>query len=75
MARSRLRKKDRIMEGMKKYIAIHVHEYGISTYLFKSSDPLPSEKKVIRALNIDFEPDKDEYIDIYETNGIFKVIK
>ena len=58
---------------MKKYVAVHVHEYGISAYLFKS-EPLPSEEKVIKAFCIDFEPDKDEYFDICETDGIFRVI-
>jgi len=54
------------------YIAVHHHHYGISVYPVLS-DHLPSEEEIIKVWNIDFEPDKDEYIDI-EPSGRVKEI-
>ena len=49
--------------GKKLYIAVHHHDYGISVFPVLSNH-LPSQKEIIRVWNIDFEPDKNEYIDI-----------
>ena len=59
---------------MQKYILVHHHRFGISTYLVQS-ESFPIEDKVVKKCHIDFEPDLEEYIDITETDGIFKVIK
>jgi hypothetical protein len=49
--------------GKELYIAVHHHGYGISVFPVLS-DHLPSQEEIIKVWNIDFEPDKDEYIDI-----------
>lgn len=51
------------IEGSKNqlYIAVHHHKYGESVFPVRS-DHFPLEEEVINAWDIDFEPDKDEYI-------------
>jgi len=47
----------------------HQHEYGSTHWLLKS--PIfPNEDQVVETLNIDFEPEKDEFIDIEEIEEI-----
>ena len=57
---------------MNYYIAVHHNEYNMDIYVFKSKlsidDILDKEDKVIEDLDIDFEPDRDEYIDINEVS-------
>jgi cellulose biosynthesis protein BcsQ len=53
---------------MKRYILIHEHRYGVSTYVFDSphSRELLNDnaKEVCEQLLIDYEPEGDEYITI-----------
>lgn len=50
------------------YTVTHHHRHGNSTYLVYCKD-LPSEQEVIKYCKIDFEPDREEYIDIdYHAN-------
>jgi hypothetical protein len=48
------------------WVAIYDHEYGTDTIPFKSDTiverNLPSKKKIIEILEIDFEPEKHESI-------------
>lgn len=58
---------------MNTYIAIHHHRHGIETYLFQTPNEIgdgkfPNEKELTAAFQIDFEPDRDEYIDIESVN-------
>jgi hypothetical protein len=45
------------------YIILHHHEYGTTTGLVES-DHEPGEDEVIRALGLDYEPDKGEWIEV-----------
>lgn len=58
------------------FIATHYHRHGIETFTFWYPTPAkppvdgqpwdiyPSEDEVVKGLNIDFEPDREEYIEI-----------
>jgi hypothetical protein len=46
------------------YVIVHSHRHGHDTFVVLS-DHEPSEEEVVKACDIDFEPDEDEYIDIY----------
>ena len=60
---------------MKNYIIIHHNKYGSSVYLGKAKI-VPTEKQVVKTFDIDFEPDKEEYIEVFEsTPKPFKTIK
>lgn len=48
---------------MAHYIILHNHRFGTTAYVVKASK-LPTEKEVVKALGIDFEPDREEYIEI-----------
>lgn len=50
---------------MKRCIAIHTHEYGTSVLPFTCDSKIPTELDVVDALGIDFEPEKQECIDIH----------
>ncbi len=60
--------------SMKKdlYIAVHHHRFGVSVYPVLCSH-YPSLEEIIEAWKIDFEPEREEYIDI-EESGKPKVI-
>ena len=47
--------------GLKTYAVVHEHDYGVSTYLVKC-DKTPTDKQVIRCLDLDFEPSKGEQL-------------
>jgi hypothetical protein len=47
--------------GYNYYIVTHEHKYGPSVYLVKS-DHYPDQVELCKKLDIDFEPDKDEYL-------------
>lgn len=49
----------------KLFAVYHHHEYGSTQWLLWSKF-LPTEGQIIEALGIDFEPEKDEFIDIEE---------
>ena len=51
------------------YVIIHHHRHGVTTYLVRS-DHIPGEDEVIRECDIDFEPDREEYIDIEQCDDI-----
>jgi hypothetical protein len=50
------------------FIALHTHAHGISIYPFiftpTKAEPAPDEEEVTRRFDIDFEPDKEEFLDI-----------
>ncbi len=45
------------------WVIRHEHEYGV-TLGFIESDHEPSEEECVKALGLDFEPDKGEFIEI-----------
>jgi hypothetical protein len=45
------------------YVVLHTHKFGVSTYLVQS-DCFPTERQVVRCLGLDFEPHKEETIEI-----------
>jgi hypothetical protein len=45
------------------YIVTHHHRYGSDSHLVVS-DTLPTERQVVRELHLNFEPSKQETIDI-----------
>ena len=45
------------------YACIHTHKYGVEIYLAKSATR-PRKKQFVEHFNIDFEPDKEEFLDI-----------
>jgi len=45
------------------YLVQHQHRHGTSFYLIRA-DHLPTEDEAIRAHDIDFEEDRDEYLEI-----------
>jgi hypothetical protein len=48
---------------MSKYIVVHSHEYGISTFIVES-EKSPTVRQLIRCLDLNFEPDKSEQIQV-----------
>ena len=47
------------------FIAIHSHRHGLTLYPVLSAH-LPSQEEIIKLWDVDFEPDRDETIDIEE---------
>jgi hypothetical protein len=45
------------------YLVTHTHHHGVSTYFIKAATE-PDEDQIVADLDIDFEPDRDEYLDI-----------
>jgi hypothetical protein len=45
------------------YAVYHHHKYGSSQWLVWA-DAFPNEEQIIESLEIDFEPEKDEFIEI-----------
>jgi hypothetical protein len=43
----------------------HSHRHGDSIYLIRASE-IPGEEKLIEKLGLDFEPDRDEFIEVHE---------
>lgn len=56
------------MEPAKIYIVTHSWKYGECTNIVKSTSE-PTEAEIVEALDIDFAPDRDEYITISEVLG------
>ncbi len=56
------------------FIAMHTHKHGIDVYPF-ISDSEPDKSVIIQSLCIDFEEEKDEYLDVYSVHGEIKHIK
>jgi len=56
------------MKKKNKYIAIYTHRYGADLLSFVSSLKLEEldEYKVAEALDLDWEPAREEYIDFFE---------
>ena len=48
---------------MSLYFITHLHEYGASTFLV-SSETIPTERQLVRELDLEFEPSKSESIQI-----------
>jgi hypothetical protein len=45
------------------WMAIHHHRFGVDGYLFRAAE-CPDEETMVRKLEINYEPDRDEYIDV-----------
>jgi len=50
---------------MSLYFVTHIHEYGASTFLVES-ETYPTDKQVVRELDLEFEPSKSELLQIVE---------
>lgn len=50
---------------MSTYLAAHQHEHGVDTYAFRANR-IPSDEEVAKLLNINFEPRRDEVLDVFE---------
>ena len=46
------------------YVVVHTHNYGSSIYQIRSKS-LPDQDRVVRALDIDIDPERDESIEIH----------
>lgn len=46
------------------WITIHHHKYGTTIYTFTAHTE-PPEEEIVKSLGIDFEPDKDEWLETY----------
>lgn len=51
------------LDGLKPYGVTHHHAYGASTYLLWAAE-VPNEDEATRVLDAEYEPDKDEEINI-----------
>lgn len=49
------------------WVAIHTHRHGMDIYPF-TSDTEPNNEAIIAACDIEFEPDREEYIDIVQVS-------
>lgn len=45
------------------YVVLHHHRFGVSIGLVES-DHIPGDDEVIRALSLDFEGDREEWIEV-----------
>jgi hypothetical protein len=45
------------------FTVVHTHRHGTSIYVVRAARK-PSVKRVVKKLKLDFEPDRDEFIDI-----------
>jgi len=61
------------MKKRQLYILVHNHKYGISTYPVLSNH-FPTAEEIIEIWKIDFEPDREEWINV-EEGGEPKIIK
>ena len=63
----------------KLYVAWHHYEYGGTGYVFRfrpTKDKLsPDENELVKALEIDLEPDRDEWLGIDEVDTIVDLTK
>jgi hypothetical protein len=57
---------------MKLYIVIHYNRFGTDVCLVQS-DHFPELNEVIKARGIDYEPDRDEWIEIEPAGGIVTI--
>jgi len=56
---------------MNHYMLIHNNKYGTDTYPFKSSKGfhrLPSYQEIAEKLALPYEPEKGEYLDLFQLN-------
>jgi len=56
-------------EKHKLYVVIHEHRHGTSVWALWA-EMLPSEEQAVMSLEIDFEPDREEFICIEEIDEI-----
>jgi hypothetical protein len=45
------------------WVVLHTHRHGVSIYHMRSAQR-PGEDEAVKALEIDFEPDREEFLDI-----------
>jgi len=63
--------------GVSKYVATYSHRHGVDLISFRSRKPIEEldADEVAKALKLDWEPDRDEYLSFFYANGIdFPVI-
>ncbi len=64
---------------MKLYTAIHQHRFGTTVYLFRTEiDPEKATtlliNKILKTFQVDFEPERDETIEIIKVDDKIPVI-
>lgn len=47
------------------WVTVHHHRHGIDIFTFTAHTE-PTEEEIIKSLDIDFEPDKDEWLETYK---------
>ena len=45
------------------YVVQHHHRFGTSTYLLRFRNSMPTYEKIIKALDLDFEEEREECIE------------
>ena len=45
------------------YVVVYHHEYGDTIFIVRSGH-VPTEQEIVKALDLHFEPEKDEYLTI-----------
>lgn len=53
----------------KLFVVLHTHRHGISMYPVRASKK-PTDKELIKKFEIDFEPDREEFIEVEEFTEI-----
>jgi hypothetical protein len=51
----------------KHYVGLHHHKHGIGAYIFEGGDE-PSEDEFASFLGDDFEPDREEWLEVIKTD-------
>lgn len=75
-----LMKQAQSLDGLMPFLVVHHHEYGASTYL-TWNDTLLSEEMAAQVVGSDYEPDKEESLDIFydltieDLTGLTKLIE
>lgn len=54
---------------MARYVVVHEHDYGISTYLVEFHE-IPTVTQVVRCIPLDFEPSKGERLQIDQVDNL-----
>ena len=57
------------MKKKQLYILVHNHKYGISTYPVLSNH-FPTVEEIVKIWKIDFEPDREEWVNVEEAEEV-----
>ncbi len=61
-------------KGKRLMTVLHAHRHGVTSYLIRASK-IPTEKQLVKKLEIDFKPDRDEFIEVQDDVGCPEVIE